>query len=87
MTNAQLHLAIGMPVLAVLVGIFVNSTQVNVLSARMSSVETRVTSLENRIDTRFSALEAKIDTKFDLLIGKLFELGNRLSRLEERLKH
>ncbi len=87
MTNAQLYLAIGMPVLAVLVGFFVNSTQVNVLSARISSVETRVTSLESRIDTRFSALEAKIDTKFDLLIGKLFELGNPLSRLEERLKH
>jgi hypothetical protein len=83
MTNAQLYLAIGMPVLAVLVGIFVNSSQINVLNARMSFVETRMTNLENR----FIALEAKIDAKFDLLIGKIFEFDNRLSRLEERLKH
>ena len=80
MTNAQLYLTIGMPTLAVLVGILVNTSFLASLSNTMNS---RFASLE----ARMSALETKIDAKIDLLIGKIFELDNRLTRLEERLKH
>ncbi len=83
----QLYLVLGMPTLVVLVGTLLNANAVNALSSRMSSLEARMTALENRFDTRMSALEAKIDAKFDLLVGKVFELDNRLSRLEERLGH
>jgi uncharacterized coiled-coil protein SlyX len=51
------------------------------------TLNARMTALEVRLDARISALEAKFDAKIDLLIGKIFELDNRLTRLEERLKH
>jgi hypothetical protein len=80
MTDAQLYLAIGMPTLAVLVGVLVNVGQFAAMNSRFSS-------LEVRFDARIQALEAKFDTKFDLLVGKVIELDNRMTRLEERLKH
>jgi hypothetical protein len=87
MTNIQLYLTIGLPTLAVLIGILANGMQINTLNARMTSVENRMTALETRVETRISALEAKIDTKFDLLVGKVIDVDNCLTRLEERLKH
>jgi hypothetical protein len=76
MTETQLYLTIGMPTFAVLVGILVNSVAINTINSRLTSLAGRV-----------GALESKVDTKFDLLLGKIFELDNRLSRLEERLKN
>jgi hypothetical protein len=76
MTETQLYLTIGMPTLAVLVGMLVNAVSISTINSRLAS-----------LDARVGALEAKFDTKFDLLIGKIFELDNRLNRLEERLKH
>jgi len=80
MTEQQLYLAVGLPVVAILIGILVNVTYFGSLSSRIGS-------LEARFDNRMSSLETKVDTKFDLLTGKVIELDNRLSRLEERLKH
>jgi len=75
MTNVQLYLAVGLPTLAVLVGILMNAVMLNWLStslnARMASLDNRMASLENRID---------------MLTGKVVELDNRLTRLEERLE-
>jgi flagellar capping protein FliD len=89
MTNAQLHLAIGMPTLAVLVGILVNVMQFSALNGRISSVETslnaRMSGIEarmNALETRIQNLETKLDTRFDLLMSKVFEIDNRLTRLE-----
>ena len=53
MNNAQLSLAIGMPTLAVMVGILVNSFQFSSLSSRMSA-------LEAKFDARFDMLLSKI---------------------------
>jgi hypothetical protein len=76
MTDMQFYLAVGLPVLAIFVGMRVNVTQFSALNARMTSIETR---LDGRID--------RLESKFDLLIGKVIELDNRLTRMEERLKH
>jgi len=76
MTNAQLYFAIGLPTLAVLVGILVNGILIQQLSARM-------TSLENSVNSRISSLETRLET----LIGKVIEIYNRLTRVEERLEH
>ena len=83
MTEFQLYLAIGMPTIAVLVGMLVNSNQVNTINGRMgAAIESRIAQSEARLDTRMASLE----NKFDLLVGKVIELDNRLTRLEERLK-
>jgi hypothetical protein len=87
MSETQLYLSLGLPVLAILIGILVNSNQVNTLNARMTSLQNCMTNLEGRFDTRMGALESKFDAKFDLLIGKVIELDTRLTRVEERLSH
>ena len=75
MTGAQLYLAIGLPTLALVLGMIGNGLLFNALSARM-------TSLENRTQ----ALESSMITRFDLIMGKLSGLDNRLSVLEDRSK-
>jgi hypothetical protein len=80
MTEQQLYFAIGIPSLIAILGILVNVSY-------FVTINSRIASLENRLDTRINAMEQKIDTKVDLLTGKVMELDNRMIRLEERLKH
>ena len=79
MTNVQLYLATGLPTLAVLVGILMNVVLHNWLN---TSLNTRITSLENHVESRMASLEGRID----MLTGKVIEMDNRLTRLEERLE-
>ncbi|MGA2600335.1 MAG: hypothetical protein ABSH09_25500 [Bryobacteraceae bacterium] len=87
MTDLQLYLAIGVPSVLVLIGMFVNIGYFVTVNARITSLEsrldTRIYSLENRLDGRITSIEAK----FDLLTGKVIEVDNRLTRIEEQLKH
>ena len=41
----------------------------------------RLSSQETRVDARFNHMEVKFDT----LIGKVIELGNRVTRIEAKL--
>ncbi len=66
----QTVLTVGVPTLAVLIGILINNA--------------RLTDLRSYIDSRFSA-EARVnEANFKMLIGKIDEVDTRLSRLEER---
>ena len=76
MTNEQLWLAIGAPMLFNGLVFIVMVTNMN---ARFASVENRFTSIESRL--------ASVEQRIELLIGATHELDNRLSRLEERLEH
>jgi hypothetical protein len=84
-TDLQLYLAIGIPTLAVLVGILTNSVQLNAMSARFGSMENRIdgriASIEARIDARFNNMEVKFDT----LTGKVIDVDNRVTRIEAKL--
>ena len=86
MTNVQLYLSIGIPTLAVLIGILLNGFLYSALNTglngRMSSLDSRIGSLE----TRMASLEATMTARFDLIMGKLMELDTRLSVLEDRNK-
>jgi len=77
MTDTQLYLTIGLPTLAVLVGILANAAYWVAMNGRIQSLETRFGTLEARLEARMSSLEAK----FDLLVGKVIEINNRLVRL------
>ena len=93
MSNVQFYLTIGIPTLAVLIGILMNvvqSTRSMLASAAWihdSAHWTAVSNLEarfepfNSIDARFNNLEVKFDT----LIGKVVELDNRVTRIEAKL--
>jgi hypothetical protein len=39
------------------------------------------------INARITSLESGMSTRFDTLLGKVIEIDNRLTRLEERLEH
>lgn len=70
MTDVQLYLAIGIPTLAVLLGILTNVIQWNAVNARFNSLE-----------ARFNGL----DIKFDTLTGKVIDVDNRVTRIEAKL--
>ncbi|HYA18802.1 MAG TPA: hypothetical protein VEF06_15115 [Bryobacteraceae bacterium] len=39
------------------------------------------------INARITSLESSMNTRFDTLLGKVIDIDNRLTRLEERLEH
>jgi hypothetical protein len=53
------------------------------MNSRFASVDARFASLELNMNTRFTSLESRFDT----LTGKVVEIDNRLTRVEERLLH
>jgi len=77
MSNVQFYLTIGIPTLAVLIGIMMNVVHFNSINSRFSSQDGRF----NSIDARFNNLEVKFDT----LIGKFIDLDNRVTRIEAKL--
>jgi hypothetical protein len=79
MTDVQLYMTIGIPSVLALLGILINVSF-------FLTVNNRIQSLENRLDGRIDSLAMKFDTRFDLLLGKIFEIDNRLSRVGEQLK-
>jgi hypothetical protein len=87
MTDVQLYMTIGIPSFVALLGILVNIGYFVAVNGRITSLETRldtrISQLENRLDTRISGVE----TKLELLTGKVIDVDNRLTRVEEQLKH
>ncbi len=69
MTDTHLYLAIGVPTLALIMGMIGNGLLFSALSARMTSLENRMSS---------------IDARFGLLMGKLSDIDTRLGILEDR---
>jgi len=70
MTDLQLYILVAIP----LVGILANTGLFIHLNSTMN--------------TRFAALESRferIDGRFDLLMGKVVDIDNRLTRVEERM--
>jgi hypothetical protein len=85
-TNQQLYLAIGVPLLfnAVLVGILVAY-----INAKIDSVNTRLDGITTRFDARFAAIDQRFDDMRDLWRAELRRveevLDARLRHLEEGL--
>jgi hypothetical protein len=69
-TDVQLYLVIGIPTLAVLIGILTNVIQWNAMNARFNSLEARFNSL---------------DVKFNTLTGKVIDVDNRVTRIDAKL--
>jgi hypothetical protein len=80
-TDSQLYFAVGVPTFAVIMGILVSALQMNTINARFTSLETAFNARIGSLEVRFLAIEARFDT----LIGKVIEIDNRLTRVEERL--
>ena len=93
MTDAQLYLAIGLPVFAVVLSMVAGILQMNSINLRITSLESvmavRFTSLEAATAARFTSLETRLtsmDGRFETLIGKVVDIDNRLTRVEAILE-
>ena len=75
MTDAQLYLAIGIPTVALILGMIGNGLLFNALSARTTS-----------LGGRLLAVETGVNTRFDPVMGELADLDTRLSVPEDRSK-
>jgi len=83
-TDLQLYLAIGIPTLAILVGMLMNVVHHSAVNARFNSVDARF----NGVDARFDSIDARfnhLDVKFDTLTGKVIDVYNRVTRIEAKL--
>lgn len=80
MTDAQRYFAVGIPTIALVLGMIGNGFLFNALSARMSSLEPRMLAIEGRV----AGFETSINQRIDMLIGKISEMDTRLSILEDR---
>jgi hypothetical protein len=91
MNDTQFYFVVGLPTIAVLVGVLINAMQFNaqfsILNSRLSALENPVSNFEGRVESRLSNLEAKMNDRLELIAGKLIELDNRMTRVEERLEH
>jgi hypothetical protein len=75
MTDLQLYILVAIP----LVGILANTGLFIHLSGTMNI---RFAALESKMDSRFERMEARFDT----LMGKVIEIDNRLTRVEDRMR-
>jgi len=81
MTNIQLLISVGLPMLVLAAGMWMNSSAVNHLRADMN---TRFASIDNRftlMENRFTALGESMDR----LIGICNDLDKRLTVIEDRM--
>jgi hypothetical protein len=81
MTDMQFYIAVALPVFAFLLNIGLGVIQTNSIQAPITSVETNMNARFGRVENRLAGIEARFDTR----TGKVIEIDNRLTRLEERL--
>jgi hypothetical protein len=74
MTELQLYILVAIP----LGGILANTGVYIHLSGTMN---TRFAGLESKMEARFE----RVDARFDTLMGKVVEIDNRLTRVEDRM--
>ena len=79
----QTVLTVGMPTLAVLIGILINNSRLSDMNARMNDMNVRVGDLRSHFDNRFDDLKETWRSE----LRRVEEvLDARLSHLEERLR-
>jgi len=86
MTDHQLYLSIGIPSVMALVGILVIG-YFGALNFRIQAPETRLDGHIGHLETRWEARLLSPENKFDIFDGKSPVMDNRLTRVEELLKH
>jgi archaellum component FlaC len=75
MTNAQLYLSVGLPVIAILLSLFIQLQSMNVL--------------RNDIDKRFDGIDKRfegVERRFDGVDKRIDGFDNRMDRFEKRME-
>ena len=74
MSNIQLLIAVGLPMLALAFGLYLNDR-------RFEAISTRIDDLRTDLGGRITRVETSVDN----LTGKLVELDNRVIKIEMKL--
>ncbi|MGD0498012.1 MAG: hypothetical protein ABSC23_06200 [Bryobacteraceae bacterium] len=74
-------LAVGIPTLAVLIGILINNSH---LSDLRGHVDKRLDDVQVLMRSEIHRLDQVSESRTDVLLGKIEDIDNRLTRLEER---
>ncbi len=92
MTNVQLYLALGIPFFSLLVAMVISNSRTNhmrdLLHAEIQTLRTETLGEFKVIHTELTEQRRMLDRiilGLDMLTGKVVEIHNRLSRLEERM--
>ena len=94
MTDTQLYLAIGLPIIAILTSLTISLLQVSAIRAEVGRIHDDMGGLRADFRGDMGGLRADfredmraMRTDLNMLTGKVVEIDNRLTRIEERLEH
>ena len=85
MSNIQLLISVGLPMLVLAAGMWMNSNAVNHLRADMNARFALIDNRFNLIEGRITSLEARFGESMDRLIGICNDLDKRLTVIEDRM--
>ena len=83
MTDLQLYIAIGLPTIAVLASLTISMLQVSGIREDMRQIRSDLREQVASIQEDIREIRSDLRT----MTGKIVEIDNRLTRLEERLEH
>jgi hypothetical protein len=86
--STQIALSMGVPTLAVLVGILINNYRMGDMNSRMGDMNSRLGDMHSRLDDLRAHMDARFDDMKDMWRSELHRveevLDARLRHLEER---
>jgi len=80
-SNTQLLIAIGLPMLALAFGLYLNDRRFEGISTRIGDINARIDDLRTDLGGRITRVETSIDN----LTSKLVDLDNRVVKIETKL--
>ena len=86
MTDTQLYLGLGIPVLAIMTSLIVSLVQVSGIREDMRQMRAEFHADNRALTTDIRSDFAGLRNDFATLTGKVMEINNRLTRIEERLE-
>jgi flagellin-like hook-associated protein FlgL len=81
MSNVQLLITVGLPMLALAFGMYLNDRRFEAINGRIDDVNRRIDDLRTDLSARLQRVEIAVDN----LTSKLVELDNRVIRIETKL--
>ena len=80
-SNTQLLITIGLPMLALAFGLYLNDRRFEGISTRIGDINARIDDLRTDLGGRITRVETSIDN----LTSKLVDLDNRVVKIETKL--
>ncbi|MGA7238696.1 MAG: hypothetical protein WBY44_23645 [Bryobacteraceae bacterium] len=87
MTDVQLYLAIGVPIIAILASLTLSLIQINGIREDMRAFRAEIREDARALRSEFRQDMQGLRADLTMLTGKVIEIDNRLTRIEERLEH